>query len=203
MSDAHRAHAVDLADPNFRDGSTTSSSAYAQSKAANVLMTIELQKRYAERGIQAFAVHPGVCATGLSRYMARDDFADMKAMSAGKPVLLENLKSIPAAGATSVWAATATELDSAGGAYLADCAVGRASGMQWIRRRRGAVGTVGATRRPLNANPGPVASARADPEGLGYTVSGGSICSASSCASSRIRTRSPPPATLGSPRCPW
>ncbi|NKS02283.1 SDR family NAD(P)-dependent oxidoreductase [Rhodococcus hoagii] len=126
-SDAHRAHAVDLADPNFRDREYDKFVAYAQSKAANVLMTIELQKRYADSGIQAFAVHPGVCATGLSRYMSRDDFAEMKAMSAGKPGLLENLKSIPAAAATSVWAATATDLDSAGGAYLADCAVGRAS----------------------------------------------------------------------------
>lgn len=126
-SDAHRAHAVDLVDPNFRDREYDKFVAYAQSKTANVLMTIELQKRYADSGIQAFAVHPGVCATGLARHMSRDDFAEMKAMSAGKPGLLENLKSIPAAAATSVWAATTTELDSAGGAYLADCAVGRAA----------------------------------------------------------------------------
>lgn len=126
-SDAHRAHAVDLADPNFLDRPYDKFVAYAQSKAANVLMTVELQKRYADSGIQSYAVHPGVCATGLSRYMSRDDFAEMKAMSAGKPGLLSNLKSIPAAAATSVWAATAAELESAGGAYLADCAVGRAS----------------------------------------------------------------------------
>lgn len=126
-SDAHRAHAVDLVDPNFRDREYDKFVAYAQSKAANVLMTIELQKRYADSGIQAFAVHPGVCATGLARHMSRDDFAEMKAMSAGKPGLLENLKSIPAAAATSVWAATSTELEGAGGAYLADCAVGRAA----------------------------------------------------------------------------
>ncbi|MFM1724116.1 SDR family NAD(P)-dependent oxidoreductase [Rhodococcus sp. PAM 2766] len=127
-SDAHRAHAVDLDDPNFRERDYDKFVAYAQSKAANVLMTVELQKRHADSGIQAYAVHPGVCATGLSRYMSRDDFAEMKAMSAGKPGLLTNLKSVPAAAATSVWAATAAELDSAGGTYLADCAVGRASG---------------------------------------------------------------------------
>ncbi|MCA1004611.1 SDR family NAD(P)-dependent oxidoreductase [Rhodococcus hoagii] len=126
-SDAHRAHAVDLADPNFLDRPYDKFVAYAQSKAANVLMTVELQTRYADGGINSYAVHPGVCATGLSRYMSRDDFAEMKAMSAGKPGLLSNLKSIPAAAATSVWAATAAELESAGGVYLADCAVGRAS----------------------------------------------------------------------------
>ncbi|QKT10361.1 SDR family NAD(P)-dependent oxidoreductase [Rhodococcus sp. W8901] len=126
-SDAHRAHAVDLGDPNFVERPYDKFVAYAQSKAANVLMTVELQHRYADSGIQAFAVHPGVCATGLSRYMSRDDFAEMKRMSAGKPGLLANLKSIPAAAATSVWAATSADLDGAGGAYLADCGIGRAS----------------------------------------------------------------------------
>lgn len=127
-SDAHRAHAVDLVDPNFLDRPYDKFVSYAQSKAANVLMTVELQRRHADRGIHAFAVHPGVCATGLSRHMSRDDFAEMKRMSSGKPGLLTDLKSIPQAAATSVWAATAAELESAGGVYLADCAVGRASG---------------------------------------------------------------------------
>lgn len=127
-SDAHRAHAVDLADPNFRERPYDKFVAYGQSKAANVLMTVELERRHADNGIHAFAVHPGVCATGLSRHMSRDDFAEMKRMSARKPGLLANPKSIPAAAATLVWAASADELDAAGGAYLADCAVGTASG---------------------------------------------------------------------------
>ncbi|QBJ97411.1 SDR family NAD(P)-dependent oxidoreductase [Rhodococcus sp. ABRD24] len=126
-SDAHRAHAVDLVDPNFVERRYDKFVAYAQSKAANVLMTVELQRRYADSGIHAFAVHPGVCATGLSRHMSRDDFAEMNRMSAGKPGLLTNLKSIPAAAATTVWGATASELDAVGGAYLADSAVDRAA----------------------------------------------------------------------------
>ena len=126
-SDAHHAHAVDLADPNFLQRPYDKFVAYAQSKAANVLMTVELRNRHDDSEIQAFAVHPGVCATGLSRHMSRDDFAEMKRMSAGKPGLLTNLKSIPAAAATSVWAATAADLSTTSGVYLADCAVGRAS----------------------------------------------------------------------------
>ncbi|PTR28651.1 NAD(P)-dependent dehydrogenase (short-subunit alcohol dehydrogenase family) [Rhodococcus sp. OK519] len=126
-SDAHRAHAVDLVDPNFQDRPYDKFVSYAQSKAANVLMTVEVQRRNADSGIHAFSVHPGVCATGLSRHMSRDDFAEMKRMSAGKPGLLSNLKTIPQAAATSVWAATAPELGTDGGAYLSDCAVGRAS----------------------------------------------------------------------------
>ncbi|WP_305094085.1 SDR family NAD(P)-dependent oxidoreductase [Prescottella sp. R16] len=126
-SDAHRAHAVDLADPNFLNRPYDKFVAYAQSKSANVLATDELRNRYDSKGIHAFAVHPGVCATGLSRHMSRDDFAEMKRMSAGKPGLLTDLKSIPQAAATSVWAATAPELAARSGAYLADCRIDRAA----------------------------------------------------------------------------
>ncbi len=126
-SDAHRAHAVDLVDPNFLERRYDKFVAYGQSKAGNVLMTVELQRRHADNGIHAFAVHPGVCATGLSRHMSRDDFAEMKRMSAGKPGLLANLKSIPAAAATSVWAASAPGLTSESALYLSDCRVGRAA----------------------------------------------------------------------------
>lgn len=126
-SDAHRAHAVDLDDPNFVARPYDKFVAYSQSKAANVLMTVELRNRHDHNGIHAFAVHPGVCATGLSRHMSRDDFAEMKRMSAGKPDLLSHLDSIPEAAATSVWAATAPELSTASGAYLSDCGVARAA----------------------------------------------------------------------------
>ncbi|SEL53859.1 SDR family NAD(P)-dependent oxidoreductase [Rhodococcus maanshanensis] len=127
-SDAHRAHPVDLVDPNFERRTYDKFVAYAQSKAANVLTTVELERRFGGQGVHAYAVHPGVCATGLARHMSRDDMAEMKRMSAGSPNALTNLKSVPAAAATSVWGASAPELDSAGGAYLADCGIGAASG---------------------------------------------------------------------------
>ncbi|MFC4606002.1 SDR family NAD(P)-dependent oxidoreductase [Rhodococcus kronopolitis] len=127
-SDAHRAHPVDLVDPNFESRAYDKFVAYGQSKAANVLMTVELQRRFGEQGVHAFAVHPGVCATGLARHMSREDMAQMRRMSEGSENALSNLKSVPAAAATSVWGGTAPELDTAGGAYLADCAVGAADG---------------------------------------------------------------------------
>lgn len=40
---------------------------YARSKLANILFTKELARRYGERGVSAFAVHPGVVATGFGR----------------------------------------------------------------------------------------------------------------------------------------
>jgi NAD(P)-dependent dehydrogenase (short-subunit alcohol dehydrogenase family) len=126
-SDAHRAHPVDLVDPNFERRTYDKFVAYGQSKAANVLTTVELERRFGGQGVHAYSVHPGVCATGLARHMSREDMAEMKRMSAGSPNALTNLKSIPAAAATSVWGATAPELDTVGGAYLADCGIGAAA----------------------------------------------------------------------------
>ncbi|GAB2549119.1 SDR family NAD(P)-dependent oxidoreductase [Nocardia heshunensis] len=124
-SDAHRAYPIDLSDPNFHDHAYDKFAAYGRSKSANVLMTTELQRRHADNGIHAYAVHPGVCATGLARHLTRADFAEMKRLAAQRdPNLLDNLKSIPAAAASSVWAATDPQLP--GGAYVTDCAIGRA-----------------------------------------------------------------------------
>ncbi|WP_051461399.1 SDR family NAD(P)-dependent oxidoreductase [Tomitella biformata] len=126
-SDAHKAHPVDLADPNFVEREYNKFVAYGQSKSANALMTVELQRRFGDQGLRAFAVHPGVCATGIARHMSRDDMAEMKRMAADTKNSLANLKAIPEAAATSVWGATAPELDTLGGAYLADCALGVAA----------------------------------------------------------------------------
>ncbi|TJZ75957.1 SDR family NAD(P)-dependent oxidoreductase [Rhodococcus oryzae] len=126
-SDAHRAHPVDLVDPNFESRAYDKFVAYGQSKAANVLTTVELERRFGGQGVHAYSVHPGVCDTGLARHMSREDMAEMKRMSAGSPNALTNLKSIPAAAATSVWGATAPDLDTVGGAYLADCGIGAAA----------------------------------------------------------------------------
>lgn len=40
---------------------------YARSKLANILFTKELARRYGDRGLTSFAVHPGVVATGFGR----------------------------------------------------------------------------------------------------------------------------------------
>lgn len=125
-SDAHKAFPVDLMDPNFHDREYNKFASYGQSKSANVLMTVELERRFGEQGVRAFAVHPGVCATGIARHMSREDRAEMKRMAAGSKNTLTNLKTIPEGAATSVWGAVAPALESAGGAYLADCEVGEA-----------------------------------------------------------------------------
>jgi NAD(P)-dependent dehydrogenase (short-subunit alcohol dehydrogenase family) len=47
------------------EGGFRGMTAYADSKMANILFTRELARREAEAGIDAYAVHPGVLATGI------------------------------------------------------------------------------------------------------------------------------------------
>jgi NAD(P)-dependent dehydrogenase (short-subunit alcohol dehydrogenase family) len=123
-SAGHRASDVLWDDPNFERHEYDKFAAYGQSKTANVLFTTELERRYGARGVHAYAVHPGVVATELARSMTREDLTELgkraRRMPGGglpKPV------SVEVGAATTVWAATAPELDDHGGAYLADCAV--------------------------------------------------------------------------------
>jgi NAD(P)-dependent dehydrogenase (short-subunit alcohol dehydrogenase family) len=111
-------------DPNFEHRPYDKFAAYGQSKTANILFTVELDRRLAARGVRSYAVHPGMIKTDLGRYMTRADFADLterakKAPSGGLPAY----KTIPAGAATTVTAATAAGLADTGGVYLADCQV--------------------------------------------------------------------------------
>jgi len=93
--------------------------AYGQSKTANVLFAVELERRLGERGVHAWAIHPGVILTDLSRHMQQQDFEYVRQRSGGTL----KLKTVEAGAATSVYAATAPELEGRGGLYLEDCQV--------------------------------------------------------------------------------
>ena len=117
-SRGHLRSAMLWADPHFRDESTYEKwKAYGQSKTANVLFTVELEKRLSGLGIHAFAVHPGVIMTELSRHLTQDDTAALMAR------LPPSFKDVSQGAATTVWAATSKELDGTGGLYLEDCHV--------------------------------------------------------------------------------
>jgi NAD(P)-dependent dehydrogenase (short-subunit alcohol dehydrogenase family) len=106
-------------DPHFRDESTYDKwVAYGQSKTANVLFTVELEKRLGPMGIHAFALHPGVIMTELSRHLTVDDTATLQTRLANVV-----LKTVPQGAATSLYAAVSPELDGRGGLYLEDCHV--------------------------------------------------------------------------------
>ena len=58
-SDAHRWAHLDLADPQWKRRRYRAFGAYGQSKLANLLFTIELDRRLRSSGRRAIAVHPG------------------------------------------------------------------------------------------------------------------------------------------------
>jgi NAD(P)-dependent dehydrogenase (short-subunit alcohol dehydrogenase family) len=58
-SDAHRWAHLDLADPQWERRRYRAFGAYGQSKLANLLFTLELERRLRSSGRRAIAVHPG------------------------------------------------------------------------------------------------------------------------------------------------
>lgn len=126
-SAGHNASGVDLDDPNYADRPYDKMDAYGQSKSANVLFAAELDRRFADRGVHAWSVHPGMVRTDLGRHFTRDDFAELGARAKGAGRKLPPAVGVEVGASTSVWAATAPELEAQGGAYLADCAVATAA----------------------------------------------------------------------------
>src|SRR5258705_5990101 len=72
-SRGHARGEVDFSDPNFDKRPYDKWAAYGQSKSANSLFAVELDKRGQEHGIRAFAVHPGGILTDLLRYMTDEE----------------------------------------------------------------------------------------------------------------------------------
>jgi NAD(P)-dependent dehydrogenase (short-subunit alcohol dehydrogenase family) len=123
-SAAHQSSDVDLDDPNFERRPYDKFVSYGRSKTANVLFSVELERRLAAKGVHSYAVHPGMIATELSRHMTKDDmYALRDRAKRGPSGGLPGLKSLEAGAATTVWAATAPELASTGGVYLVDCQI--------------------------------------------------------------------------------
>jgi len=87
--------------------------AYSISKTANILFSNELDRRYKDEGIRSNALHPGAIGTDLGR----------NNIFAGIFYTLAHvfIKSIPQGAATTVYVATAPELESIGGKYFEDC----------------------------------------------------------------------------------
>jgi NAD(P)-dependent dehydrogenase (short-subunit alcohol dehydrogenase family) len=126
-SGGHMASDIIWDDPNYDERPYDKFESYGQSKTANILFSVELDRRLAPKGVRAYAVHPGMIVTDLGRHMTKDDMRALRDKAKSSPSGgLPAYKSIPAGAATSVWAATAPELASTGGVYLADCQVAAA-----------------------------------------------------------------------------
>jgi NAD(P)-dependent dehydrogenase (short-subunit alcohol dehydrogenase family) len=118
-SDAHRAATMD-----FEDIQSTRRydrlQAYARSKLANVLFTYELARRLEGTNITVNAVHPGAVATNIG---ANNSWLKTRLRN-----LLSRGMLSPAEGArTSLYVATAPELNGISGKYFFECRQTRSS----------------------------------------------------------------------------
>ncbi len=119
-SGGHRRAPLNFDDPNFETTVYDKMVAYGQSKTANVLFSVGLDRRLRDRGVRAFAIHPGAIMTELGRHLVPEDIERMRARFPGGKMVF---KEVPQGAATQCYAATSPDLDGHGGLYLEDCGV--------------------------------------------------------------------------------
>ncbi|WP_210592994.1 oxidoreductase [Streptomyces sp. GESEQ-35] len=99
--------------------------AYGQSKTANALFAVELDRRGRAEGVRAFSVHPGMIVdTGLAKHIPEEALRAAGALDdQGRPVRdpARQYKTVQEGAATSVWCATSPQLDGLGGVYCENC----------------------------------------------------------------------------------
>ena len=120
-SAAHKGAPVHLDDLQWESREHIAGLAYAESKSANILFAQEATRRWSADGIFANAVLPGSALTGLQRFHGealKRQIGFILPDGSLNPVL----KTVEQAAATTVWAATAPELEGRGGLVLEDCA---------------------------------------------------------------------------------
>jgi NAD(P)-dependent dehydrogenase (short-subunit alcohol dehydrogenase family) len=131
-SRGHRFSGVNFDDPNFEHRAYDKWQSYGQSKTANALFAIGLDRRGREAGVRAFSLHPGAIVTDLVRHLNDDDFKafDITRKADGElivgPESSRRFKTVPQGAATSVWCATSLQLDGMGGVYCEDCDIAAA-----------------------------------------------------------------------------
>jgi NAD(P)-dependent dehydrogenase (short-subunit alcohol dehydrogenase family) len=134
-SRGHQRCGVDFDDPQFERRAYDRWQAYGQSKTANVLFAVELDRRAKASGIRAFAVHPGSILTELVRHMTDDELGSYGLSRMDKPGFIPagrsvahggDFKTIEQGAATSVWCATSPQLAGMGGVYCEDVDIAEA-----------------------------------------------------------------------------
>jgi NAD(P)-dependent dehydrogenase (short-subunit alcohol dehydrogenase family) len=119
-SGAHRISAIRWDDMHFERDPYDKWQAYGQSKTANSLFAVHLDELGSERGVRAFAVHPGGIMTPLQRHLSQEEMRAAGWFDDEGNVVVD-FKTPEQGAATSVWAATSPRLDGMGGVYCADC----------------------------------------------------------------------------------
>jgi len=125
-SRGHQIGPVDFDDYDFCTRAYDKWQAYGQSKTANALFALGLDRRGAAHGVRAFSLHPGVILTDLARHLSEEEVNSFDVYDENGNRRVDpsrDLKSPEQGAATSVWAATSPQLDGIGGVYCEDCEV--------------------------------------------------------------------------------
>jgi NAD(P)-dependent dehydrogenase (short-subunit alcohol dehydrogenase family) len=124
-SNGHRFSPVVFEDLAFERRGYDPWAAYGQSKTANILFALELDRRGEAHDVRAFSLHPGsIPGTGLERHVPRQELIAANIIDAeGRPVVdpSRDLKSLPMGAATQVWCAVSPQLAGKGGVFCLDC----------------------------------------------------------------------------------
>jgi NAD(P)-dependent dehydrogenase (short-subunit alcohol dehydrogenase family) len=117
-SRGHTRSAFHFEDPSFEHRPYEKLLAYGQSKTANVLFAVEVDRRYQRDGIRAFALHPGaILETDLTRHYTPEELEAVveRARRVG------SFKTVAEGAATTIFCATSPLLDGRGGVYCENC----------------------------------------------------------------------------------
>ncbi|MFW2231634.1 SDR family NAD(P)-dependent oxidoreductase [Rhizobium leguminosarum] len=123
-SRGHQISDVDFEDIDFVRRPYDKWMAYGQSKTANALFAVALDRRGRANGVRAFSVHPGMIVTSGVRHLSRSEFDAVGALEPdGTPVInpAGDKKTPEQGAATTVWCATSPALNSLGGVYCENC----------------------------------------------------------------------------------
>jgi NAD(P)-dependent dehydrogenase (short-subunit alcohol dehydrogenase family) len=148
-SGGHRWSPVVFDDLQFERREYEPFSAYGQSKSANALFAVELDRRAEAEaeGVRAFAVHPGtIIETSLIRHTDPAMIRGHGAVDDDGRVVRDparQLKSIEQGAATTVWCATSPQLEGRGGVYCENCDISPLVAAEDEAAWRSATGPVG------------------------------------------------------------
>lgn len=117
----HHMATLDLDDPNFEHQPYDLSAGYARSKTANILFSVELDKRGQAYGVRAYSLHPGnIAATDLGRDLSRETLAAFGIFNEDGSFRHDpynGYKNLEEGASTTVWCATSPQLANIGGVY--------------------------------------------------------------------------------------
>lgn len=94
--------------------------AYGQSKTANILFAVEVNRRGRDDGIRSFSLHPGGVVIGLAKHIPVEQLMEAGNLDPDEEPVIDpdkDMKSIPQGAATHIWCAVSQQIAAVGGVF--------------------------------------------------------------------------------------